>query len=257
MPDLRYFDLGGRVAIVTGAAAGIGRGIAEGLAEAGASIVIASRRKAECDAAARAIAERTGARTAGLVCDLRDEASIQALVDGTIASFGRIDILVNNAGVIEEQAILDLSTAAWDSMQDTNLKAVFLLSRAVARTMIARGGGGRIINVSSIASRIAWPKMAAYCASKAGSAQLTKVMALEWARHDIRVNAILPGYFRTPMSSEFVDTELGQQVITRDIPLRRVAEPDEVKGLAVLLASDAASFITGAAFTIDGGQSCR
>ncbi|MCC6203270.1 MAG: SDR family oxidoreductase [Gammaproteobacteria bacterium] len=257
MAELRYFDLGGRVAIVTGAAAGIGRGIAEGLAEAGASVVIASRRQSDCEATARAIAERTGARTEGIGCDLRDATSIQALVDATLASFGRIDILVNNAGVIEEQFIVELDTDAWDNMLDTNLKAVFLLARAVVKVMIAQGGGGRIINVSSIAAHVAWPKMAAYCASKAGNAQLTKVMALEWARHGIRVNAILPGYFRTPMSTGFVDTDVGKKVIERDIPLRRVAEPDEVKGLAVLLASDAASFITGAEFTIDGGQSCR
>ena len=170
---------------------------------------------------------------------------------------GHIDILVNNAAVIEEKPILELEEADWDLMLDTNLKGVFNLTKAVARTMVERNKGGKIINVASIAGHIAWPKMAAYCASKGGCIQLTKVMALEWARYNIQANTILPGYFLTPMSTEFVNSDEGDRVIKSDVPMRRVAQINEIKGLAVLLASQASSFITGASFTIDGGQSCR
>jgi NAD(P)-dependent dehydrogenase (short-subunit alcohol dehydrogenase family) len=164
---------------------------------------------------------------------------------------------VNNAGTIEEKPILEMREQDWDLMLDTNLKGVFMLSKAVVRNMIDRGTGGNIINVASTAGVVAWPKMSAYCASKGGCIQLTKVMALEWAKHDIRANVILPGYFLTPISEKFVNSEKGQEVIARDIPLKRVARTDEIKGLAVLLASEGSSFITGAAFTIDGGQTCR
>lgn len=257
MTGLPCFDLSGKVAVVTGGASGIGRGIADGLAEAGASIVIGSRRLDECAKACRAIADQTGAKTLPLRCDLTDQSSIVSFVDRVIGEFGHIDILVNNAGTIDEKPILEMQEADWDLMLDTNLKGVFTLTKAVAREMIARGEGGKVINVASTTGVIAWPKMSAYCASKGGCIQLTKVMALEWANHDIQANAILPGYFLTPMSEKFVDSEKGQAVIASDIPLKRVARPEEIKGLAVLLASAGSSFITGAAFTIDGGQTCR
>jgi NAD(P)-dependent dehydrogenase (short-subunit alcohol dehydrogenase family) len=257
MAALSCFDLGGKVAVVTGGATGIGRGIAEGLAEAGANIVIGSRRLEKCVEACRKIGERTGVQTLALSCDLSDHKSIRIFVDEIIARLGQIDILVNNAGTIEEKPILEMREQDWDLMLDTNLKGVFMLSKAVVRNMIDRGTGGNIINVASTAGVVAWPKMSAYCASKGGCIQLTKVMALEWAKHDIRANVILPGYFLTPISEKFVNSEKGQEVIARDIPLKRVARTDEIKGLAVLLASEGSSFITGAAFTIDGGQTCR
>jgi NAD(P)-dependent dehydrogenase (short-subunit alcohol dehydrogenase family) len=257
MTGLPCFDLNGKVAVVTGGASGIGRGIADGLAEAGANIAIGSRRLDKCAEACRAIAEHTGARTLPVPCDLTDQNSITKFVDTVIGELDHIDILVNNAGIIKEKPILEMREADWDLMLDTNLKGVFTLSKAVAEKMIARKKGGKIINVASTAGAIAWPKMSAYCASKGGCIQLTKVMALEWAEHDIQANAILPGYFLTPMSEKFVDSEKGQAVIASDIPLKRVARPEEIKGLAVLLASGGSSFITGAAFTIDGGQTCR
>lgn len=257
MAGLPYFDLSGRTAIVTGGAAGIGRGIAEGLAEAGADIVIGSRQLDKCIQACREIADQTGARTLPLAFDLRDNESIRTFAQSANDSMGHIDILVNNAAVIEEKPILETEEADWDLMLDTNLKGVFTLTREVAGKMIERGQGGKVINVASIAGLIAWPKMAAYCASKGGCIQLTKVMAVEWARYDIQANAILPGYFLTPMSTEFVNSREGQETIKNNVPLRRVAQIDEVKGLAVLLASPASSYITGATFTIDGGQSCR
>lgn len=257
MAALSCFDLSGKVAVVTGGATGIGRGIAEGLAEAGANIVIGSRRLEKCAEACGQIGELTGVQTLAFSCDLSDHKSVVKFVDEIIAGFGHIDILVNNAGTIEEKPILETRDEDWDLMLDTNLKGVFMLSKAVVRYMIDRCKGGNIINVASTAGVVAWPKMSAYCASKGGCIQLTKVMALEWAKHDIRANVILPGYFLTPISEQFVNSEKGQEVIARDIPLKRVARSDEIKGLAVLLASEGSSFITGAAFTIDGGQTCR
>ena len=257
MAGLPYFDLKGKTAIITGGGAGIGRGIAEGLAEAGADVVIASRRLQVCNTACNEIAGQTGVKTLPLAFDLRDKDSIASIVADTIKAMGHIDILVNNAAVIEEKPILEMEEQDWDLMLDTNLKGVFNLSKAVVRTMVEREKGGKVINVASIAGLIAWPKMAAYCASKGGCIQLTKVMALEWARYNIQANAILPGYFLTPMSTEFVNSAEGDSVIKSDVPMRRVAGINEVKGLAVLLASQASSFITGASFTIDGGQSCR
>jgi len=257
MTGLPYFDLRGKVAVITGGAAGIGRGIAQGLAEAGADIVIGSRRLEPCAAACAEIATQTGVKTLPLAFDLRDRDSVTRFVSHINRIMGHIDVLVNNAAVIEEKLILEMEESDWDLMLDTNLKGVFLLSREVVKSMVARDQGGKIINVASIAGLIAWPKMSAYCASKGGCIQLTRVMALEWARYNIQANAILPGYFLTPMSTEFVHSDTGEQVIKSDVPMRRVADINEVKGLAVLLASTASSYITGASFTIDGGQSCR
>jgi NAD(P)-dependent dehydrogenase (short-subunit alcohol dehydrogenase family) len=257
MTGLPYFNLRGKVAVVTGGATGIGRGIAEGLAEAGADIVIGARRLDPCAAACAAIAERAGVKTLPLSLDLRDAGSVDAFVAHVKKIMGKIDILVNNAAVIEEKLILDMAESDWDLMLDTNLKGVFRLSKAAAVKMIERNQGGKIINVASIAGRIAWPKMSAYCASKGGCIELTKVMALEWARYNIQANAILPGYFLTPMSAAFVHSDLGDEVIRSEVPMRRVADISEIKGLAVLLASPASSYITGASFIIDGGQSCH
>ncbi|MDH4109932.1 MAG: glucose 1-dehydrogenase [Gammaproteobacteria bacterium] len=257
MIALSCFDLSGKVAVVTGGGSGIGRGIAQGLAEAGASVVIASRRRESCTDAASEIADATGARSLALALDVTDAASVDTFVDETTAELGSIDILVNNAGMIEEQLIFEMAEEQWDRMLDTNVKGAFLLSKKVAAGMANRARGGKIINVASIAAYVAWPKMSAYCASKAACLQLTKVMALEWARYDIQVNAILPGYFLTPMSRDFVTSDEGARAVKAMIPMRRVADPSEIKGLAVMLASSASSFITGGEFTIDGGQSCR
>ena len=257
MTVLPYFNLAGRVAIVTGGATGIGRGIAEGLAEAGANVVLGSRRLDKCAEACREIEGKTGVRALPLSCDVTDRSSVDRFVDDALKAMGQVDILVNNAGTIEEKSILDMEEAEWDRTVDTNLKGVFMLSRAVVRKMVERNKGGKIINVASIAGVIAWPRMAAYCASKGGCIQLTKVMALEWARYDIQANAILPGYFLTPMSSDFVSSDEGRQAVKSHIPMRRVAQIDEIKGVAILLASPASSFITGASFAVDGGQACR
>ncbi len=255
--DLPYFDLRHKVAIVTGGATGIGRGIAEGLADAGASVVIAARRMETCQEACREITKRTGVRTLPHRCDITIGDEVGALVNDVMGAFGRIDILVNNSGTGgSEKPILKMTDKDWSSVIDINLKGAFLLSKAVAAKMVERGEGGKIINVVSIGSVIGWPNMSAYCASKGGFLQLTKVMALEWARYNIQVNAILPGYFETPMNREFFATEAGQRAIKSSIPMKRIAQIDEMRGVAILLASQASSFMTGSAVVVDGGHTC-
>ena len=250
-----YFNLQDKVAIITGGASGIGRGIAEGLADAGADIVIAARRLKRCEQACQSIAARTGVKTLPVRCDISDSVQIDKLVNRVMAQFGQIDILVNNSGVGgSEKPILKMDEKDWDFVIDINLKGMFLLSKAVAAKMVECAQGGRIINVASIGGLIGWPNMSAYCASKGGCLQATKVMALEWARYNIRVNAILPGYFETPMNTDFFSSDAGQKVVKSSIPLRRIAQIDEIRGLAILLASEASSFMTGSALVIDGGQ---
>lgn len=254
---LSCFDLTGKVALISGGATGIGRGIAEGLAEAGADIAIAARRRDVCQEACEAIAARHKVRTLALRCDLSQTESISETVAAVVSGLGRIDTLVNNAGIGgSEKPILNMTMDDWDRVIDINLKAVFALSQTVVRQMVAQGWGGKVINVASIGALVAWPNMSAYCASKGGCLQLTKVMALEWARYDIQVNAILPGYVETPMNKEFFASDPGRQVIKNAIPMRRLARIDEMKGVGVLLASAGSSFMTGAAIVIDGGQTC-
>ena len=252
--NLPYFDLTGKVAIVTGGATGIGRGIAEGLADAGAGIVIAARRLEKCKEACEEITERTGVKTLAHGCDVTSKQDIQALVDDVIKEFGHVDVLVNNSGSGgSEKPILEMSKEEWDVTIHTNLTGIFDLSKAVVQKMVERGKGGKVINVASMGAIIAWPNMSAYSASKGGCVQLTKVMALEWARYNIQANAILPGYFDTPMSKALFSSEVGKKMIKERIPMRRLAHIDEIKGLAVLLASEASSFMTGSAIVIDGG----
>jgi len=255
--NLPYFDLTGKVAIVTGGAAGIGRGIAEGLADAGASIVIAARRLKNCEKACQEISERTGSATFPCSCDITDRSRVAAFVDDVIKKFGHIDILVNNSGTGgSEKPILKMTDQDWSNVIDTNLKGVFTLSQAVVGRMVERDKGGKIINVASIGSLIGWPNMSAYCASKGGCLQLTKAMALEWVRYHIQVNAILPGYFETPMNREFFATKAGEKAIKSSIPMKRIAQIEEMKGVAILLASQASSFMTGSAVVVDGGHTC-
>jgi len=255
--NLPYFDLTGKVAIITGGAAGIGRGIAGGLADAGATITIAARRIEKCEIACREIAERTGVATLPCRCDITDRRQVGTLVDGVVAEFGHIDILVNNSGTGgSEKPILKMTDEDWNRVIDTNLKGAFLLSQAVVGKMVERNQGGKIINVASIGALIGWPNMSAYCASKGGCLQLTKSMALEWVRYNIQVNAILPGYFETPMNKDFFATEAGARAIKSSIPMKRIAQIEEMKGVAILLASQGSSFMTGSAVVVDGGHTC-
>jgi NAD(P)-dependent dehydrogenase (short-subunit alcohol dehydrogenase family) len=253
--NLPYFDLSGKTALISGGASGIGLGMATGLAEAGAGVVIASRRLDTCEQAARDLNRATGAQALAKRLDVTDRAQSEDLVRELDQETGGIDILINCAGVGgSEKPLTDMREPDWDQVMDINLKGAYTLSKAVAPGMIRRAKGGRIINVASIGAKIGWPNMSAYCASKGGLTQLTKVMALEWVRYGIMVNALLPGYFDTPMNRHFFDTDVGQSFIKRNIPLRRIGQVDEIKGIAILLASDAASFMTGSELVVDGGH---
>jgi NAD(P)-dependent dehydrogenase (short-subunit alcohol dehydrogenase family) len=260
--NLPYFDLTGKVALITGGATGIGRGIAEGLADAGASIVLCARRKEVIEQACKEIKDRTGVKTFAAPLDITKTDQIKAVTDSVMKEFGRIDILVNNAGVGgSEKPIINLkkperemTEADWDATVATDLRGIFVLTQAVAKKMIEKGQGGKIINVSSITALIAMANMAAYCSSKAAVVQLTRVMALEWIRYNIQVNAILPGYFETPMNTHFFATDAGKEIIKKNIPQNRLGQMDDMKGLAVYLASPASNFMTGSAVVIDGGQ---
>ena len=252
---LPYFDLSGKVAIISGGATGIGKGIASGLAEAGANIVIAARRLEKCRETCEEMEEKTGVKTLACCCDVTKHKEIEDLVQEVIKAFGQIDILVNNSGIGgSEKPILKMNDDDWNTVLDTNLKSVFLLSQAVVKRMVDRGKGGKIINVASIGGVLGWSNMAAYCSSKGGCIQLTKVMALEWIRYNIQVNAILPGYIETPMNKEFFASEGGKRVIQSNIPMKRLGQIEELKGVAILLASQASSFMTGSAVAVDGGH---
>jgi NAD(P)-dependent dehydrogenase (short-subunit alcohol dehydrogenase family) len=254
---LDYFDLTGKVAVVSGGSTGIGRGICEGLSEAGAQIVFFSPFPSECEEGAKYLKEKTGAEVAWYKADVRSRDDMKELVGKVVEKFGHIDIVVNSAGVGgPEKPIMKIEDdeKGFDFVLDINLTGAYNLTKAAVKPMIERGQGGRIIHVVSVGSMIAYSGMAGYCASKGGLMQLTKVMALEWSRYNINVNAILPGYIETPMNSKFFSSDAGQGVINRNIPMKRLGKPGEMKGVAVLLASDASSFMTGSAVVVDGGN---
>jgi NAD(P)-dependent dehydrogenase (short-subunit alcohol dehydrogenase family) len=178
-------------------------------------------------------------------------------VDDVIKKFGQIDILVNNAGVSGSvKPILKLTEEEWDATIAIDLRGVFVLSQHVVRKMVERDAGGKIINIASIAAQRAYPNLSAYCAGKGGVSQLRKVMSIEWIRYNIQVNAILPGYFETPMNTQFFASEVGKEIIKKKIPMGRLGQIDEMRGLAVYLASPSSSYMTGASIVVDGGMSC-
>ncbi len=255
--NLPYFNLTGKVAVITGGATGIGRGLAEGLADAGATIVLCARRIDVLEEACKEISQRTGVSTYPHRLDITSTEEINKLVGDVVDKFGHIDILINNAGVGgSEKPILNMTEDDWDKTVATDLRGIFVLTQAVVKQMVAQGRGGKIINVASIGADISFPNMSAYCASKGGVKQLTKVMALEWVRYNIQVNAIQPGYFETPMNTHFFASEVGQKIIKKNIPMNRLGQMKDMKGLAVYLASSASDFMTGSCIIIDGGQVC-
>ena len=247
----RLLDLTDRTAVVIGATSGIGKAIALGLADAGADVVPTGRRAELAAAAAREV-EARGRRSLATTSDVSDARSLQALYDGAIKTFGKVDILVNAAGRSVRRPTLEVSDSEWDDILDTNLTGMLRACRLFGRHMIERRYG-RIINIGSLTSVVALHEVAAYGASKAGVASLTKSLAVEWAPHGVCVNAILPGVFRTALNEGLLDgTERGRELLMRT-PMRRFGQPEEVAGAAVFLASDAASFVTGHLLAVDGG----
>jgi NAD(P)-dependent dehydrogenase (short-subunit alcohol dehydrogenase family) len=245
------FDLSGKVAIVTGSARGIGKGIAECFAEAGANIVVCDILPYEETCLK---VEKLGTKALGMKSDVSNPDDVRDLVARTVKEFRRLDIIANVAGIPgAEKPVTGLTEEDWDKVMNLNLRGVFLCSREAAKQMLTQREG-KIINIASMAGLIAIKNIGPYCVSKAGVIQLTKVMALELARYNIQVNAIAPGYTETPMTQEFFSTEAGKEVIRRNIPMRRLANVDELKGAALYLASPASSFTTGSCLVVDGGH---
>jgi NAD(P)-dependent dehydrogenase (short-subunit alcohol dehydrogenase family) len=250
---LAEYDLSGRVALVTGAGTGLGAEIAAALAEAGADVALAGRRPAPLRDVAARLAQ-LGRRAVTVEADVRDEGSVNAMIARTVEEFGGLDILVNNAGVFARADSASLSLARWNDELATNLTGPFLCMRA-AHPHFVRRGKGSIVNIASIAGLLGRPGLASYCASKAGLVNLTRSLALEWAASGIRVNAIAPGQFDTDMGAPLLSNPDKLREFLKTVPLGRVGRPREIGLAAVMLASDASSFMTGAVISLDGGAS--
>jgi NAD(P)-dependent dehydrogenase (short-subunit alcohol dehydrogenase family) len=245
------FDLTGRVAVVTGGTTGLGHAIALGLAEGGADVVPSSRRLAEVDKTATEI-EALGRRSLRVASDVLDRASIQALHDAILAAFGKVDILVNAAGITAKSPTLKMDEAGWTRVIETNLTGTLRACQVFGETMVS-AGYGRIINLASLSSFVGFSGVAAYSASKAGVASLTKVLAIELAEKGVNVNAIAPGIFPTPLNRSLVQgTQRGEELLVRT-PMHRFGQARELAGTAIFLASEAASFVTGEIIAVDGG----
>ncbi len=250
------FDLTDKIAIVTGGARGLGRTIALGLAHFGAHVVIADILTEEA-ASVKAEVEALGRCCLALTVNVTDADAVRGMVESCVSAFGTVDVLVNNAGVNVRKSIEEVTEADWDKVLDTNLKGAFLCTQAAGLVMVAQRRGS-IINVASIFGFVGWDPPAGftetmYCASKGGIVQLTRAFAVEWAKHNVRVNAIAPAFLRTPLIERLWTDDATREDILRRTPFARLGEPYEIIGPVVFLASDAASFVTGQTLVVDGG----
>jgi 2-deoxy-D-gluconate 3-dehydrogenase len=244
--------LTGKVAVVTGASRGLGRAIAVALAEAGADVVLGARAKPELEESAQQV-ERHGVRALALVTDVASYTAVEALMSQTVSTLGRLDIVVNNAGIARVAPLAEASLDDWRTTVDVNLSGVFYGCRAAAPYLI-RQRAGKIINLASVLAAAGLPGYTMYAATKGGIISLTRTLAVEWARHDIQVNAIAPGWFVTEMNeAAFADPRIHER-LTRDIPARRTGRLEEIGPLAVYLASSGSDFMTGQTIFLDGGH---
>jgi len=244
-------ELHGRNAVVIGGTSGIGRAIAHGLADAGANVVCTSRRQDQVNAAAVEI-ESKGRKTLRVTSDVSDKSSLESLLAECGEKLGKVDILVNSAGRTKREPTLDLDEETWDAILETNLTGTLRACQVFGKHMIDNGYG-RIINIASLSSFVSLFEVAAYSASKAAVASLTKSLSIEWAKHGVNVNAIAPGVFRTALNQQLLDeSPRGQEFLTRT-PMGRFGKVEELAGAAVFLASDAASYVTGEVVVVDGG----
>jgi NAD(P)-dependent dehydrogenase (short-subunit alcohol dehydrogenase family) len=252
MIDLQaLFALNSSVALVTGASGGLGAHFARVLHGAGARVVLAARRVETLDA----LAGELGERAACVALDVRDAAAVTQAFDAAEAAFGApCDVVVNNAGIAVTRPVLQQTAEDWDNVQEVNLRGCFLVATEAARRLVAARALGSVINIASIGGLRILAGVAGYTASKAGLVQLTKQMAVELARHSIRVNALCPGYIETPINQDFFASEAGQAVIRR-VPQRRLGQPEDLTGALLLLASPAGAHMTGTCVVVDGGHS--
>lgn len=252
---LDKFKLDGKVALVTGSSAGLGKGIAIALAEAGADIACHCRNKGDADETCAAIA-KLGRQATPVAGDMADKQSPAGIVENVVAAFGRIDILINNAGMIRRAPAVDFSEEDWATVLEVNLSSVFRLSQATGRKMIEQGSG-KIVNIASLLSFQGGITVPAYTASKSGVAGLTKAFANEWAKHNVNVNAIAPGYMATKNTAALQADETRNRQILERIPAGRWGTPDDLSGAAVFLSSAASDYLQGHVLVVDGGWMAR
>jgi 2-dehydro-3-deoxy-D-gluconate 5-dehydrogenase len=254
MSILDKFKLDGKVAIVTGASKGLGQGMAVGLAEAGADLAVVARHDL---AETAALVERLGRKCLQIHADMGDRKSVATIVEKTMVAYGKIDILVNNAGTIRRAEFLDFTEDDWDAVIKVNLDSVFFLSQAVAKVMVKRGQGGKIINTASMLSFQGGIRIPSYTAAKSGVMGLTRIMANELAKHNINVNAIAPGYMSTELTSALQNDPVRNKAIVDRIPAGHWGSAEDMKGAVVFLASEASSYVQGYTIAVDGGWLSR
>jgi len=254
----RFFSLEGKVVLITGAGSGLGKAIAEGYAQFGAKVACVDISAKDSEAVAEEI-EKGGGNAVSIVCDVSCSEDVRRAVETSLKAFDSIDILVNNAGIGMRSKAEDMTDDMWDRVLDINLKGAFLFCREVGRYMIGSKKGGRIINMASVGGLVGLETgNANYCASKGGIIAMTRTLALEWAKHNILVNAIAPSHTRTPLIEKLMEEKPKvKQYFLNNIPLGRLAEPAHIVGPAIFLASEAASFVTGHTLVVDGGHTAR
>ena len=254
--SLDIFRLDNRAAIVTGGSKGLGKAIARAMASAGANVAVVSRHLNEAQKAADEISEDTGQKTLALEIDVSKQPQVEEMVTKTVAEFRKVDILVNNAGINIRGPAEELTLEIWKQILDINLIGPFLCSQAVFKYMHEQKCG-RIINIASILGTVGLEGRTAYCSSKGGLIQFTKTLALEWAQYNITVNAICPGPFITEINRPLLNDKEAYQAFASKVPMGRWGEPEELGGVAIFLASDASSFVTGSAIYVDGGWTAQ